>query len=131
MYSQNYLYSTHKASSVNAAFYLEAFKDLPIDLPIEADDNYHIYHQFTIKYNKRDELKEKLAEKGVGSAIYYPYPLHLQPAYVFLGYKENDFPVTEKICSQVLSLPVFPELSEKDRKTVADSVIEVVAELEK
>lgn len=113
----------------NAAYYLEQFKDLPIELPYAEKENYHIYHQFTLKYDKRDLLKEKLAEKGVGSAIYYPYPLHLQPAYEFLGYKENDFPVTEKTCKQVLSLPIFPELSEEDRETVAKSVIEVVKEL--
>ncbi|MBQ7257826.1 MAG: DegT/DnrJ/EryC1/StrS family aminotransferase [Abditibacteriota bacterium] len=114
----------------NAAFYLDKFKDLPIELPIAEECNYHIYHQFTIKYNKRDELKSKLAEKGVGSAIYYPYPLHLQPAYDFLNYKENDFPITERICKQVLSLPIFPELSEEDRNTVATSVIESIQELE-
>ena len=109
---------------------MEKFTDLPIDLPVAEECNYHIYHQFTIKYNKRDQLKTKLAEKGVGSAIYYPYPLHLQPSYNFLGYKENDFSVTERICKQVLSLPIFPELSEEDRNTVATSVIESVEELE-
>ena len=115
----------------NAAFYLDKLKDLPIELPVEEEDNYHIYHQFALKYDKRDALKEKLAEKGVGSAIYYPYPLHLQPAYEFLGYKENSMPVSEKICKQVLSLPIFPELTEEDRNTVANAVIESVNELEK
>lgn len=115
----------------NAAFYLEKFKDLPIELPYAQKENYHIYHQFTVRYDKRDRLKEKLLEKGVGSAIYYPYPLHLQPAYEFLGYKENDFPVTEKVCKQVLSLPIFPELTEEERNTVANAVISVVEELEK
>ena len=115
----------------NAAFYLDKFKDMPFVLPVAEESNYHIYHQFTIQYDKRDALKEKLAEKGVGSAIYYPYPLHLQPAYDFLGYKENDFPVTERLCSQVLSLPIFPELGEEDRNTVAEAVISSVEELEK
>lgn len=115
----------------NAAFYMEKLKDLPIELPYAEEENYHIYHQFCLKYSKRDALKEKLAEKGVGSAVYYPYPLHRQPAYEFLGYKENDFPVTEKTCREVLSLPIFPELSEEDRNTVAEAVISSVEELEK
>jgi len=114
----------------NAAFYLDKFKDLPIELPVTEKDNYHIYHQFTLKYDKRDELKAKLAERGVGSAIYYPYPLHLQPAYEFLGYKENDFPATEQICKSVLSLPIFPELTTEDRNTVAQAVIDSVSEIE-
>lgn len=113
----------------NAAFYMDKLKDLPISLPEVEEANHHIYHQFTIKYNKRDELKTLLAEKGVGSAIYYPYPLHLQPAYSFLGYKAGDMPVTENVCSQVLSIPIFPELSSEERDIVASSIIESVNQL--
>ena len=115
----------------NAQFYMEKFKGLPIELPYTDPKNYHIYHQFTIKYSKRDKLKDMLSEKGVGSAIYYPYPLHLQPSYAFLNYKEGDMPVTEKICKEVLSLPIFPELTCEERETVVQAFISSVLELEK
>ncbi|MFQ3548465.1 MAG: DegT/DnrJ/EryC1/StrS family aminotransferase [Armatimonadota bacterium] len=119
----------NEARRSNAHYYLDRFKDLPMKLPLAKPENYHIYHQFTIQYDKRDQLKDKLAEKGIGSAIYYPSPLHLQSAYQNLGYRQGDLPISEEICKKVLSLPVFPELPEEDRKTVADAVIESVKEL--
>lgn len=113
----------------NAAYYLEVLKDLPMILPVSKPENYHIYHQFTLRYAKRDQLKAKLAEKGVGSAIFYPSPLHLQKAYACLGYKKGDFPVAEKVTSEVLSLPVFPELTRENVERVAEAVRESVEEL--
>lgn len=113
----------------NAAYYLNAFEGLPLQLPVAKPDNYHIYHQFTLRHPKRDDLKAKLADRGVGSAVFYPSPLHLQRAYLNLGYKPGDFPVAEKAASECLSLPISPELSTEDRETVAKSVKEAVAEL--
>ncbi|MCX8053605.1 MAG: DegT/DnrJ/EryC1/StrS family aminotransferase [Armatimonadetes bacterium] len=117
------------ARAANAAYYIETLKDLPLQLPIPKPENYHTYHQFTIRFARRDELKAKLAERGVGSAVFYPCPLHIQKAYADLGYKPGDFPEAERAAKEVLSLPVFPELSESDRKTVAEAVRECVLEL--
>jgi dTDP-4-amino-4,6-dideoxygalactose transaminase len=117
------------ARSENAAFYIKALKGLPLQLPESKPENYHIYHQFTIRFAKRDELKAKLAERGVGSAVFYPSPLHLQRAYLNLGYKPGDFPVAEQVARECLSLPVFPELTAADRETVAKAVKASVVEL--
>lgn len=117
------------ARRANAAHYIESFKDLPLKLPLSKPDNHHIYHQFTLRYARRDELKAGLAKREVGSGVYYPSPLHLQKAYLSLGYRPGDFPEAEKAASEVLSLPVFPELSQADRDQVAKAVRESVAEL--
>lgn len=121
-----YIEKWNEARRTNAAYYIESFKDLPIVTPVPLSENYHTYHQFTLRYEKRDQLKTGLAERGVGSAVYYPSPLHLQRAYEYLGYKCGDFPETELATQEVLSLPVYPELSEEDRDTVAKSVIETI-----
>ncbi|MHB9036098.1 MAG: DegT/DnrJ/EryC1/StrS family aminotransferase [Armatimonadota bacterium] len=117
------------ARAANAAYYIEALNGLPLQLPVPKTENYHIYHQFTIRFTKRDELKAKLAERGVGSAVFYPSPLHLQQAYLNLGYKQGDFPVSEQVARECLSLPVFPELTAQDRETVAQAMKSSIEEL--
>lgn len=117
------------ARRANAAYYIEELKDLPIELPIAKPENYHIYHQFTIRFAKRDELKEKLQQKGIGSAVFYPSPLHVQKAYTSLGYKEGDFPESERAAREVLSLPIFPELTRAELEEVASAVRESVIAL--
>jgi len=119
----------NEARRFNAAYYLEHLSDLPLTLPVSKPENFHIYHQFTLRFAKRDELKAKLAERGVGSAVFYPSPLHLQRAYASLGYKEGDFPEAEKAASEVLSLPVLPELTREELETVTKAVRESVLEL--
>jgi dTDP-4-amino-4,6-dideoxygalactose transaminase len=84
----------------------------------------HVFHQYTIRVDNRDELHRALAEKKIGSATYYPVPLHLQPIYASLGYKVGDFPNAEKAARQALSLPMYPEL----RIDQIERVVEVVAE---
>ena len=117
------------ARAANARYYIDALKDLPLQLPIPKPENFHTYHQFTIRFARRDELKAKLAERGVGSAVFYPSPLHVQKAYSALGYKPGDFPEAEKAAREVLSLPVFPELTPEEREQVAAAVRESVMEL--
>lgn len=117
------------ARRANAAYYIKELKDLPIELPIAKPENYHIYHQFTIRFAKRDELKEKLQQKGIGSAVFYPSPLHVQKAYTSLGYKEGDFPESERAAREVLSLPIFPELTRAELEEVASAVRESVIAL--
>ena len=119
----------NEARRTNAAHYLEALKDLPLKLPVSKPDNYHVYHQFTLRFGRRDELKAKLAERGVGSGVYYPSPLHTQRAYSVLGYKEGDFPEAEKAAREVLSLPVFAELTREEVEQVAEAVTQSVKEL--
>ncbi|MBR4748336.1 MAG: DegT/DnrJ/EryC1/StrS family aminotransferase [Abditibacteriota bacterium] len=114
----------------HARCYLEAFSGTCLQLPLEQPGNYHIYHQFTIRYPQRDRLREMLAERGIGSAVYYPFPLHLQPCYGFLGYREGDLPVTEAACKEVLSLPVYPELTDEEISAVATGVRECLSILE-
>jgi len=88
------------------------------------DTNYHIYNQYTIRAAKRDGLSARLKEKTIGHDIYYPVPLHLQACFRDLGYRQGDFPASEKAAGEVLSLPVYPELSD-DQK---DYVVRMVAE---
>jgi UDP-2-acetamido-2-deoxy-ribo-hexuluronate aminotransferase len=84
----------------------------------------HVYHQYTIKVKggKRDSLKEYLASKDIPSMVYYPVPLHLQQAYRQWGYKQGDFPVSEQLCEEVISLPMHTELTEEQLAYITDSV---------
>ena len=75
----------------------------------------------------RDWVKQTLQERGVSTIIYYPIPIHRQPAYAQLGLQQGSLPVTEQLCSQVLSLPIFPELSDQQQKTVIDTVRHLLA----
>ena len=72
--------------------------------------------------NPRDWLKSSLQDKGINTIIYYPIPIHLQPAYNSLGYKEGSFPVTERLCNEVLSLPIFPEITIEQQDYVVDAI---------
>ncbi len=84
--------------------------------------SYHVYHQYVIRAEKRDGLKEFLQERGVPTAIYYPLPLHLQKCFSYLGYKEGDFPVAEEAARQVLALPIYPELTSDQQDIIVSSV---------
>jgi dTDP-4-amino-4,6-dideoxygalactose transaminase len=86
-----------------------------VSVPFRADYSSHIFHQYTIrvKNRKRDELKNYLLSKGIPTMIYYPGPLHMQPAYRYLGFDENHFPVTSDLCREVLSLPMHPDLEQE------------------
>lgn len=82
-----------------------------VRLPVETKGQFHIYNQFVIHADRRDELRDFLKQQGVGTEIYYPLPLHLQPCFSSFGYKEGQFPVAEAACKAALALPVYPELS--------------------
>ncbi|HEX9609397.1 MAG TPA: DegT/DnrJ/EryC1/StrS family aminotransferase [Candidatus Limnocylindria bacterium] len=89
----------------------------------------HVYHQYTIRVTRRDAFAEALKERGVGSAIYYPIPVHRQTPFVALGYGGDSYPVTDLLTEQVLSIPVHPSLSDDEVTTVVEAVNETAAEL--
>ena len=83
---------------------------------------FHTYHQYVIRAERRDELQSFMREEGVPSAIFYPMPLHLQQCFAYLGYKEGDFPESEKAASEVLALPIYPELSDVNHQYVVTTI---------
>ena len=89
---------------------------------------FHTYHQYVIRADDRDDLQRFMREKGVPSAIFYPMPLHLQKCFAYLGYREGDFPESEKATSEVLALPIYPELSEENQDYVVTTIKDFYAE---
>ncbi|MBG9586587.1 DegT/DnrJ/EryC1/StrS family aminotransferase [Cytobacillus firmus] len=92
--------------------------------PVEKEGNYHVFHQYTLRVENRDELQKYLQEQGVSTMIYYPLPLHVQPVFQELGYKEGDLPITEKAAKEALSLPMFPELKREQQEYVVEKIAE-------
>ena len=108
-----------------AARYDELLRDVSgIGLPFRTPDRTHIFHQYTIRVlnGRRDTLQKHLREQGVGVQVYYPLPLHLQPCFRHLGYKEGDLPESERASREVLSLPMFPELTEEEQDYVVQAI---------
>jgi dTDP-4-amino-4,6-dideoxygalactose transaminase len=110
-----YLSEFNDARRKVADLYDKALASLPVEIPERAGYSTHIFHQYTIKVKngKRDELKKYLESARIPSMVYYPGPLHMQEAYRYLGYGENDFPVTTDLCREVLSLPMHPDMEEE------------------
>jgi dTDP-4-amino-4,6-dideoxygalactose transaminase len=110
----------------NAANYRRLFHECGLDdhltLPRVASGNTHVYNQFTIRTPKRDALSAHLTEKNIGNRIYYPVPLHLQECYEMLGYHIGDFPVAEQAAQEVLSLPIYPELTPDQITYVVETI---------
>jgi len=104
-----------------AKSYSEKLSDF-VDTPYTAQNVTHVYHQYAIKTARREELLEHLNANSIAAGVYYPSPLHLQPCFADLGYKEGDLPVVEKVCSQILSLPVYPEMTYEMASFVVDTV---------
>ncbi|MFQ5953067.1 MAG: DegT/DnrJ/EryC1/StrS family aminotransferase, partial [Candidatus Omnitrophota bacterium] len=107
-----------------AAKYDKAFSPLGIRTPKVSQGNTHTYHQYTMAVSNRDEMLRYLNDKGIAARVYYPVPLHLQECYKDLGYSVGSFPVSEKTTGKVLSLPVYPELSNEQIDYVINTVKE-------
>ena len=105
-----------------AHFYNEALKDLPVVIPEEAKDVFHVYHLYVIRSEQRDKLFEHLKRNGIGCGMHYPVPIHLQKAMKGNGYKRGDLPNTEKIASEILSLPMYPHLTEEKAGKVVEAI---------
>ncbi len=111
----------------NAERYQGLFQNLlssvkGLKLPTIQYQNRHIFHQYVIRVPERDRLRKFLTEKGIGTDIYYPVPLHLQECYSYLKYRQGDLPNSEKASEEVLALPVYPELTEDQQKVVVDGI---------
>ncbi len=118
-----YLASWSAKRREHAAYYTRGLADLPAVRPPVVDPaNEHIFHQYTLRVERRDELQARLKSQGIGSAIYYPVPLHLQPCFSHLGYRPGRLPASERASGEVLSLPVYPELT----RGQLDCVIETI-----
>jgi len=121
-----YLDEWTKKRREHAEVYNAAFKGLDVVTPKEEEFNYHIYNQYTIALKKRDRLREVLKENQIGHDVYYPVPLHLQECYRSLGYKEGDLPVTEEKAGEVVSIPVYPELTSEEQNFVIETIKKTV-----
>ncbi len=114
-----YLDTWSDARQRNAELYRELLQSSVILSRAASYQTRHIYNQFVIQCERRDELRAYLQQNGVGSEIYYPLPLHLQPCFSNLGYKQGDFPVSEKMAKTSIALPIYPELEREDIEYVA------------
>jgi dTDP-4-amino-4,6-dideoxygalactose transaminase len=108
--------------------YHELFADMKdfVALPIEPSWSRGVYHLYAVRVKDRDALQARLEDVGIGTGIHYPIPLHLQKAYQHLGYKDGDFPIAERVAREILSLPMFPQLSLEQQEEVAAAVKEAV-----
>jgi len=112
------------ARRASAQLYRAALSGTPVVPPAETDGALHTYHQFTIRAPERDRLQAHLRERGIATRIYYPIPLHAQPCFEYLGNRIGDFPVSEQLAREVLSLPIFPGITPDQIERVARGIAE-------
>ncbi|WP_283139111.1 DegT/DnrJ/EryC1/StrS family aminotransferase [Rhizohabitans arisaemae] len=113
----------NEARRAAAARYAELLGDLDeVQLPATAPDNTHVWHLYVIRVAERARVMASLAEQGIQTGIHYPKPVHLHPAYRSLGYAPGDFPVSEAAAEEIVSLPMFPHITEEQQALVADAL---------
>lgn len=105
-----------------AALYTELLQNTPVTSPEEVPGAYHVYHQYTLRAPQRDQLAAHLASAGISTMIYYPIPLHLQPLYRELGYTPGSLPMSERAANEVISLPIYPELTDEQIAKVVQCI---------
>ena len=113
------------ARSDCAAYYTELLRNSTCKVPTHFSDSECVWHCYVIETPERDRVRAALHDRGIETAIHYPVPVHLQKAYAYLGYKPGDLPVTEKLCKQCLSLPIYPELSKDKIFSVASDLLDL------
>ena len=99
-------------------------KKAPVQLPFRSGHCFHVFHQYVIRAEKRDDLRAFLTSRAIGSEVYYPVPLHLQECFAFLGHRAGDFPESERAAEEVLALPMFAELTEEEQRRVVGAIAE-------
>ena len=119
-----YLAKWTEQRRANAQKYNNLLKGLDVVIPFEEEFNKHVYHLYVIRVKEVEKLQEYLKEKEIFTGIHYPIPIHLQEAYKELNYKKGDFPITEQSAKEILSLPMFPELSEEQIEYVCENIKE-------
>jgi len=119
-----YIDQWNEARKDRAALYTELLKDTSVQVPTVLDDRTHVFHQYTLRVKDRDGLRSFLEENGIASAIHYPIPLHMQPAFHDPNQGEGSFPISEEIARDVISLPMYPELTEEAVQFIASKIIE-------
>ncbi len=120
----NYLDQWNQKRRRHAGLYDKIFAGSPLKPPKVEPNNLSIYHQYTVTAPDRDQLQKFLTENEIGSAIFYPKPLHLQECFADLDYREGDLPVAEELCTEVLSLPIYPELTAEQVEYVGKTALE-------
>jgi dTDP-4-amino-4,6-dideoxygalactose transaminase len=103
---------------------ISATGDSPVRVLTRSPHAHHVYHQYVIRAQRRDQLRQFLTDRKIGTEIYYPIPLHLQPVFTYLGYREGDLPESERAAREVLALPMFPELTDEEQQWVVESIAE-------
>lgn len=105
-----------------ARYYNRRLTGLPLLLPTESGKTTPVYHLYVIQTDRRDELQAYMAQRGIGTAIHYPVPVHRQPAYLRLGYGPGSLPVTEELAGRILSLPLYPHMPAEHAAAVSDAI---------
>jgi len=106
-----------------AVIYNELLRDIPgVIIPYASRDVRHVYHVYAIRVKRRDGLLDFFKKNGIACIVHYPIPLHLQKAYSHLGYKKGDFPVSEKVAGEIISLPMYPHIKENQIKFVVNTI---------
>jgi len=118
-----YLDQWSEARRRNAEYYNKKFKGSVVKTPYISPDCVSVYNQYCIRVPRRDKLVAYLRESDIGCDIYYPLPLHLQECFAYLGYKKGDFPEAEKAAKEIMALPIYPELSDKMKQYVVDTIL--------
>lgn len=111
-----------EARRANANVYNELLTDNGVITPVEMPYARHVYHLYVVRATRRDALQQALSKQGIQTGIHYPIPVHLHQGYTDLGYQAGDFPISESYCKQILSLPMFPELTEKQLRHIAGAI---------